>query len=551
MRANFAGAEAFERQPGSEGASLTGRHEAEDQTPRPAAESASAAALLRGNLAAVDAGRSADPLRRYLQEIAAAGLLSRQDEVVLAQRIEAGQEAALGALYRSPLFRRTVAAWAGELRAGTVALREIVDLGLTQARVVAGAEADAVAGSVDAIETLDDDAVAAPIAALEEALAPAVLAAFDRVRRSRGGPVVKEALACIALNPAKVDELAHRLKDLNRRIVELEGRLARLVDHAKLDRRVFLESWHKASSPRAWHASLSRRQTKPWQTFRRRHGEAAGVITAELEVLLAEAAQPLGEFRSLVAELQRGTREAERAKQEMIRANLRLVAWIARRHVNRGLPLMDLIQEGNIGLMRAVEKFDWRRGYKFSTYATWWIRQACTRALVDQGHLIRIPSHMTDEARRLMRVQHQLLAELGRDPTEAELATRLGVPTQRVRSVLELVRDPVSLDAPLGEDGDATIGDLVADEDAVMPHEAAAQAELRAATDEALARLTPREADILRLRFGVGSAGEHTLEEVGRKYQVTRERIRQIEAKALKKLGQRTHGRTLASFVER
>ena len=326
---------------------------------------------------------------------------------------------------------------------------------------------------------------------------------------------------------------------------------ARLIEQAKVDRSLFLEGYLKAAGPRAWYASVTRRQTAPWPNFRRRHGDAARVLIEEIEAASREAGQALPAFRALGTELQRGAREAERAKQEMIQANLRLVAWIARRHVNRGLPLMDLIQEGNIGLMRAVEKFDWRRGYKFSTYATWWIRQACTRALVDQGHLIRIPSHMTDEARRVMRAQHQLLAELGREPNEAELAARLGVPVAKVRAVLELVRDPVSLDAPLSEDGDATIGDLIADDGAVMPHEAAAQAELRAATDDALSRLSPREADILRLRFGVGQAGEHTLEEVGRKYQVTRERIRQIEAKALKKLAQRTHGRTLASFVER
>src|SRR6185437_4951206 len=263
-----------------------------------------------------------------------------------------------------------------------------------------------------------------------------VLRAFDRARKSRSAPALAAALSTVVLHPERIDELALRLKEFSRRLMEREGRLARLVDQAKVDRKLFLEGYLKAAGARAWYASMTRRQTAPWPNFRRRHGETARLLVDEIETVSRETGQSLSAFRALVTELQRGAREAERAKQEMIQANLRLVAWIARRHVNRGLPLMDLIQEGNIGLMRAVEKFDWRRGYKFSTYATWWIRQACTRALVDQGHLIRIPSHMTDEARRVMRAQHQLLAELGREPNEAELAARLGVPTARVRAVL-------------------------------------------------------------------------------------------------------------------
>jgi RNA polymerase primary sigma factor len=547
MRANFAGAEVLDRQPALNEATQAQTGRQDNQPTQPGQPTPEAGALApRGNLAEVELGRSADPLRRYLQEIAAADLLSRDGEVALAQRIEAGQAAVLGALHRSPLLRKAITQWAKALRGKTMALREIIDLAATQTRLQAGSR---VAAAPPAAAGIEEES--APLAALEAELMRPVLKAFDRARASRSGSAVGEALRDVVLLPSRIDELGGKLKEINHKIVEREGRLARFVDQSGIDRRDFLDGYLKAASPKSWHLAASRRQTAPWRNFRRRHGTAVQTLITELEALTRETGQRLPAFRVLVADLQRGAREAERAKQEMIRANLRLVAWIARRHVNRGLPLMDLIQEGNIGLMRAVEKFDWRRGYKFSTYATWWIRQACTRALVDQGHLIRIPSHMTDEARRVMRAQHQLLAELGRDPNEAELAQRLGVPVPRVRAVLELVRDPVSLDAPLGEDGDATIGDLVADEAALTPHEAAAQAELRAATDDALSRLSAREADILRLRFGVGSAGEHTLEEVGRKYQVTRERIRQIEAKALKKLGQRTHGRTLASFVER
>src|SRR5215469_8589434 len=530
MRANFAGADAAE-QP-VQAAEATGTMTDDSNL--------AIEGLQRGNIAA-DAS-SGDAMQHYLREISVAELLTREQEVELAQRIEAGRAAMLAALCRSEVLRSAIKQWREGLAKNTILLRDVVDLSATRQRLKGDTEAP-----------VDDSGTASALTQLEIELMPDVTAAFARaVKAGRGRPkALAAALADIVLQPSEVDRLAHRIKEASRRLMELDGALLRLVQQAGVPRQDFIDSYRAAQGAKAWFEGAKRRRGAAWRSFFSRHGDAAKGIIEQIEAIAAESGQKLEQFRASATELQRGSRESERAKEQMISANLRLVTWIARRHVNRGLPLMDLVQEGNIGLMRAVEKFDWRRGYKFSTYATWWIRQACSRALVDQGHLIRIPSHMTDEARRVMRAQHQLLAELGREPNEAELAGRLGVPVPRVRAVLELVRDPVSLDAPLSEDGDATIGDLIADDGAVMPTEAAAQAELRAATDDALSRLSPREADILRLRFGVGQAGEHTLEEVGRKYQVTRERIRQIEAKALKKLAQRTHGRTLASFVER
>jgi RNA polymerase primary sigma factor len=530
MRANFAGADAVEQ-------------------PMQAAETAGAASdetsvaieeLPRGNIAA-DAA-SGDAMQHYLREISVAELLTREQEVELAQRIEAGRAAMLAALCRSEFLRRAIKEWREGLAKNLMLLRDVVDLAATRQRIKGDTEAP-----------VDESGASSALTQLEAELLPDVTAAFHRaIKAGRGRPkALATALADVVLQPAEVDKLAHRVKEAGRRLMELEGGLLRLALQAGIARQDFIDTYRTANGAQAWFDSAKRRRTAPWRAFVTRYGEAAKTLIAEIEAIAAESGQKLEQFRASSGELQRGARDSERAKEQMISANLRLVTWIARRHVNRGLPLMDLVQEGNIGLMRAVEKFDWRRGYKFSTYATWWIRQACSRALVDQGHLIRIPAHLADEVRRVLRAQRRLAGELRREPTEPELAERLGTPLAKLRTVLELVRDPVSMDQPVGEDGDATIGDFLEDEQAVIPLEAAAAAELREATEEALSRLTPREADVLRLRFGVGQAAEHTLEEVGRKYQVTRERIRQIEAKALKKLSQRGPDRRLAGFLDR
>jgi len=560
MRAMVSGAEILERQPARNGAPEDGGHVKEDPKEArampetgvetgaeagPEAETVIPVRVNRTDIAGDEPSTAAvDPLRRYLHEIAAKDLLSREQEVALAKRIEAGRAAMLMALYRSPVTRTVMKQWAAALAAGTMPARDIIDLSASH-----GTPAEI--EEIEPVEEIEAGEPSSSTSHLEAELLPHLLTALERAAKVRRGDAqgLATVLGGLVIHPAQIDRLAGQLRDINRRIVELEGRLSRISEEAGLERRDFLETYTKAVGPGAWFASAARRRGVGWKALRHHTGAAA--VIAEIERLIADTGQELRDFRAMMIDLQRGNREAERSKQEMISANLRLVTWIARRHVNRGLPLMDLIQEGNIGLMRAVEKFDWRRGYKFSTYATWWIRQACTRAIVDQGHLIRIPAHMTDEARRVMRAQRHLAGELGREPTDAELATRLGTPLAKVRAVLDLVREPVSMDAPVGEDGDATIGDLIEDKAAVLPLDAAAQSELRAATEQALAALTPREADVLRLRFGVGSAAEHTLEEVGRKYRVTRERIRQIEAKALKKLGQHRAGRTLASFVER
>jgi RNA polymerase primary sigma factor len=497
--------------------------------------------------------RSDDPVRQYMREVTRWELLSREDEVAVAKRIEAGRLAVLDALYGTPLTVAAMADWRDALIEGRVMLRDVIDLTVTYGGLAAGGDGEpgidaALAG--DAVEEPGDEtgATAAPsISRMEAELLPLVIAAFEgavathrkkgkRLSAATRRALVREALQGIALHPLQIEALSDRLRDINRRLMEQEGRLVRLAETAGVDRAKFVVAYRADGHTPDFLDQLAKHSGKGWKALTTKHRAAAAETLAQIAAIVGESGLDLPSFRAAVLELRRGEREAERAKQEMIRGNLRLVVWIARRYINRGLQFLDLVQEGNIGLMRAVEKFDWRRGHKFSTYANWWIRQACQRALADQGRTIRIPVHMTEEMKRLMRAQRQLYGELGREASEREIAERMQVPVAKIKALLELGREPVSMDMPIGEDGDASLGDLIEDPGAVQPLDAAVEAELRVATVRALDRLTPREADILRQRFGLDDDKELTLKEIGEKYNLSRERIRQLQEQALLKM---------------
>jgi RNA polymerase primary sigma factor len=534
-----------------------------------------------GNLDHNDIGRIDDPVRMYLREMRSVQLLSREGEVAIAKRIEAGREMMLGAIRESPLTFDAILGWRDALNEGKMLLRDIIDLDATYGGSFDGTVVftpGEVMSERGAAEAKDDESSISP-AAREAELTLGIVGTFDamaqvdrklhRLQRQRITALSKcevlpwttercydklrlesiELLKRVRLNSTRVEHLVEQLYELNRRLVGEEGRLLRLAETVGLRRREFLEQYTGNELAADWLERVGALPDRGWACLSDKAPEIAKHRTAIAQIA-AEAKLPIAELRRVVQTVQRGEREASRAKKEMIEANLRLVIAIAKKYANRGPQFLDLIQEGNIGLMKAVDKFEYRRGYKFSTYATWWIRQAITRAIADQARTIRIPVHMIEAMRQLAQTSRQMLHEIGHEPTPEELAEKLAMPLERVRKVLGIAKEPLSLDLPIGEEEDSRLSDLVEDENAVTPLDSAIQANLREATTQVLACLTPREERILRMRFGIGMDGNHTLEEVGKQFSVTRERIRQIEAKTLRKLKHPHHSRKLRSFLD-
>ncbi|MCQ4162629.1 RNA polymerase sigma factor RpoD [Roseomonas sp. GC11] len=513
-----------------------------------------------GNVNEASLARSDDPVRMFLREMSGTDLLSREEEIALAQRIEAGRDAMLAGLCESPVTFTHIASWKAALEQGQMPLRDVVEL----EAMAADAAAPTTAAEAEE-EPVEGEVV--PHATLDEKMKPEVLAAFTAALEAhtalRALPLGSEAaraaraemvglFAALRLRPARLDLLVGEMRDLQRRLLALDGKAVRLAAAARLEHDEIRRLWDgsEAGARALADAALKVRSNAARHAQNVRElRDGLPEIRAAVVKLEEASGLPATELRRVCAEVGRGERDMRKAKEELTRANLRLVVHIAKRYRNRGLMFGDLIQEGNIGLMRAVDKFDWRRGFKFATYATWWVRQAITRSLADQARTIRVPVHMTETVGKVARMSRRFAQKAGREPTPEELAAELGMSVDKVRAVQRLAREPVSLENPIGEDDDGRLGDFIEDENAVMPFDAASRSAMRDATMRILSDLTPREERILRMRFGIGGENDHTLEEVGKTFNVTRERIRQIEAKALKKLQVSKRGKALRSFL--
>jgi RNA polymerase primary sigma factor len=575
--------------------------ESSDESQAPvAAETGDAVGEVRGNLGNDDIGRTDDPVRTYMREIRSVALLSREDEVAIAKRIEAGREIMVGGICESPLTIRAIVGWRDALNEGTMLLRDIIDLDATYGagrfeRTVREASAanDAETAGEDApmelaaFETekaggeVEFEESPISVTAMEAQVKPSVLTAFDAIAEFHAKlhklqdqriaafanrealphltecgyetlrTLVVDRVKRVRLNSTRIQHLVEQLYDVNRRLVTDEGRLLRLAENVGVERPEFLHEYLGDELAADWVERIANLSGRGWPRLVEKHSADVTKLRAAIARIATEAELPISELRRVVQTVQRGEREASRAKNEMVKANLRLVISIAKKYTNRGTTqLLDLIQEGNIGLMKAVDKFEYRRGYKLSTYATWWIRQAITRSIADQARTIRIPVHMIDTINKLVRTSSQMQREIGREPTPEELAAKLALPLEKVQRALKIAKEPISLETPIGDEGGSHLGDFIEDKDAVLPVNAAIHADLRQKTTRVLASLTAREERVLRMRFGIGTNTDHTLEEVGRTFSLTRERIRQIEAKALRKLKHPSRSRELRSFLD-